>query len=119
MHTRTSDTETVVRNHLRAFLEQQGITAIVSDYDDEACFICEDRTYRGKGQIREFFESFIASLPAQATSRFALQSLRIEGDVAFITWNLRPEVPLGTDTFIVRGGRIVAQTFARQAATAA
>lgn len=111
-------TETVVRSHLQAFIEQKGIAAILSDYDDEACFLCEDKTYSGKREIRDFFEHFIAALPQQAINRFALRSLRVAGDVAYITWSVDPELPLGTDTFVVRQGKIVSQTFAMYAARA-
>jgi hypothetical protein len=107
-----SDTETTVRHHLEAFLEQQGLDAIVNDYADDACFLSEGRAYCGKPAIREFFEAFIASLPPQAIAEFTLRSLRVHSDVAYITWSAGPELPLGTDTFVVRKGRIVAQTFA-------
>ncbi len=104
-----------MRNHLQAFLEQKGFAAILSDYDDEACFLSEDKTYCGKREIQEFFEHFMAALPPQAISRFALRSLRVAGDVAYITWNVGEELPLGTDTFVVRQGKIVSQTFAMYA----
>lgn len=105
------DTETVVRAHLRAFVEQRGLDAILADYDEDARFHTEERAYRGKREIREFFTRFLASLPPGATKRFALRALVIDGDLAFITWAVAPEVPLGTDTFVVRRGRIVRQTF--------
>ena len=38
MNARTSDTETVIRNHLQAFVNRHGVAAILSDYDDNACF---------------------------------------------------------------------------------
>jgi ketosteroid isomerase-like protein len=110
------DIETVVRRHLQAFVEQQGLDAILNDYADDACFLSEGRAYCGKPAIREFFEAFIAALPPQAISQFTLRSLRVQGDVAYITWSAGPELPLGTDTFVVRMGRIVAQTFAMVAA---
>lgn len=113
-----TNTETVVRNHLRTFLDQKGIAAILTDYDDDARLLCEDRTYRGKHEIREFFEHFIASLPPQAINRFSLRSLRVEDNVAYITWSAGPELPLGTDTFVVRDGKIVSQTLAMYAAPA-
>jgi ketosteroid isomerase-like protein len=112
MNTRTTDTEGVVRRHLHVFLEQQGPDAIVSDYADEACFLSEGRAYRGKKEIRDFFEGFIAALPPQAIANFALRSLRVEGDVAYIVWSAGGELPFGTDTFVVRNGKIVTQTFA-------
>ncbi len=112
MNPETSDTETVVRHHLQAFVEQQGLDAILADYADDACFLSERRAYCGKSAVREFFDSFIAAFPPQAYGLFDLRSMRVEGDVAYITWSAGPEFPLGTDTFVVRHGRIVSQTFA-------
>lgn|SRR5512140_1789783 len=116
MDTRASITESVVRSHLQAFLEQRGVPAILADYDEDACVLAEDRTYRGRREIGAFFEGFIASLPPQGIGRFSLRSLRVEGDVAFITWNVGNEWPLGTDSFVVRDGKIVLQTYALHAA---
>ena len=58
------------------------------------------------------FDAFIAALPPLAIARFTLRTLRVQGEVAYITWSAGPELPLGTDTFVVRQGRITAQTFA-------
>ncbi len=118
MNTPSADTETVVRRHLQAFVEQKGLDAILSDYADDACFITESSVYRGKQGIRQFFEGFMASLPPNAVDAFALHALRTESDVAYITWSAGHDLPLGTDTFVVRGGRIVSQTFAAYRAPA-
>lgn len=115
MKTMSSITENVVRNHLRAFLDQAGIDAILEDYSEDATFLSEGRTYRGKSEIRGFFESFIAALPPQAIRQFLLRSLRCEDDVAHITWSAGSQLPLGTDTFVVHAGKIVSQTFAMYA----
>jgi ketosteroid isomerase-like protein len=112
MNAEAPATEIVVRNHLTAFLEQQGVPAIVGDYDEDARFITEATIYRGKQEIGRFFEDFLASLPAGAIARFTLRSLRVDGDVAYITWRVDGDIPLGTDTFVVRSGKIVTQTFA-------
>jgi len=112
MRTKPSDTEAVVQTHLEAFVQQMGVDAIVRDYHDDARFLSEARTYHGKREIRQFFEAFLASLPPKAIDRFALRTLRVEGDVAYITWSAGDDVPLGTDTFVVRDGKIVSQTFA-------
>jgi ketosteroid isomerase-like protein len=111
----TSVTETVVRHHLEALLQQKGVAAIVSDYDEEARFIVEDTIYRGKHRIHGFFENFIASLPADAIDRFTLRSLRVDRDLAYITWSVGGDIPLGTDTFVVDNGKIASQTFAMYA----
>jgi ketosteroid isomerase-like protein len=113
--TEPSVTETVVRNHLEAFLQQRGVAAIVADYADGARFLTEGRVYRGRPEIGEFFRGFIAALPAGAIERFTLRSMEVDQDIAYITWCVGSEIPLGTDTFVVGDGRIVSQTFAMHA----
>jgi hypothetical protein len=115
MKTETSVTETVVRGHLQTFLEQRGIAAIVADYDENARLYTEAKLYQGKPEIHGFFTDFIDSLPEGAIDHFALSSLRVDGNNAFITWSVGTDIPLGTDTFVVEGGRIVAQSFAMYA----
>ncbi len=107
-----ADAQSVVRNHLRAFLEQKGVDAILEDYHDDARFHTEQRVFRGKHEIREFVTGFLGSLPAGATQSFSLRAFRVDGDLAFIAWSVGREIPLGTDTFLVRDGRILTQTCA-------
>jgi ketosteroid isomerase-like protein len=118
MDAESTVTETVVRNHLQAFLEQQGVAAIVSDYHEDARFYSEAEIYCGKQEIRRFFSGFIASLPADAINRFSLRSLRVDRNIAYITWCVGSDIPLGTDTFVVDNGKIVSQTFAMYAVAA-
>jgi hypothetical protein len=112
MNTESSATETVVRNHLQAFLGQRGVAAIVDDYDDAARFYSEAKIYHGKREIGGFFVNFIDSLPSGAIDGFSLRSLRVDGKIAYITWSAGREIPLGTDTFVVENGKIASQTFA-------
>ncbi len=112
MNTQSSITETVVRNHLQAFLEQKGLAAILNDYDENARFISETKIYQGKQEIHGFFKNFIDSLPARAIDHFSMRSLHVAGDIAYITWSVGADIPMGTDTFVVGNGKIVSQTFA-------
>jgi hypothetical protein len=105
-------TENVVRKHLETFLEQKGIPAILADYDDAARLYSTDRVYEGHEEIRAFLAAFLRSLPDGAYDRFELGSLTVNGELAFITWSVGNDIPLGADTFIVRDGKIVAQTVA-------
>ena len=107
--------ETVVRNHLQAFLERRGVAAILEDYHEDARFIGESAVYHGKAEIGGFFTAFLAALPPRGIERFELRSMRVEGNVAYITWRIGDDVPLGTDTFVVRNGKIASQTFAMHA----
>jgi len=115
MNTESTVTETVVRTHLQAFLEQKGITAILNDYDENARVYSEATIYKGKEEIHGFFLDFIGSLPAGAIDHFSLRSLRVDGNIAYITWSAGRDIPLGTDTFVVDDGKIVSQTFAMYA----
>ena len=108
----TAVTEAVVQRHLQAFLQQQGVAAITSDYAEDARFLTEEQVYRGRPEIARFFETFIAALPPRAIERFTLRRLRVEADIAYLTWCVDDDIPLGTDTFVVDGGKIVSQTFA-------
>lgn len=116
MTTTAVETEAIVRRHLQAFIEQEGVDAIVADYADDACFLSDDRAYCGKPEIRKFFDAFIQALPPEAVSQFKLHTFLVKRDVAYITWSAGRQLPLGTDTFVVRQGRIVSQTFAMYAA---
>ncbi|HST64016.1 MAG TPA: nuclear transport factor 2 family protein [Mycobacteriales bacterium] len=115
MTVHTAGTESVVRHHLQAFLEQQGVAAIVSDYHEDARFLTEAGIHRGKQEIAGFFTAFLAALPVGALDRFTLRSLRVDGKVAYITWSVGADIPLGTDTFVVEHGKLVWQTFAMYA----
>ena len=115
MSPESSVTETIVRNHLQAFLEQKGIAAILNDYDEHARLFSEAKVYQGKQEIHGFFVDFIGSLPAGAYDIFSLRSLRADGNIVYITWSIGNDVPLGTDTFVVDNGKIVSQTFAMHA----
>ena len=108
----TQSTETVVRNHLDAFVTRKGVPAILADYDDDARLHTEVDVYRGKKEIEGFFVAFIGSLPADAIDKFSLRTLRTDGNLAYITWSAGEDIPLGTDTFVVRNGKIVSQTVA-------
>jgi len=62
---------------------------------------------------------FLEVLPLGGIDRFELRSLHVEGELAYITWNVGSDIPLGTDTFVVDDGKIVAQTFAMYVAPTA
>jgi ketosteroid isomerase-like protein len=118
MNADASVTETVVRNHLEAFLKQKGVAAIVADYEEDARFFTESLIYQGKQDISGFFVNFIASLPSGAIDQFTLRSLLVDRNIAYITWSVGSDIPLGTDTFVVTNGKIVSQTFAMHSAAA-
>ena len=105
-------TEAVIRAHLQAFVERRGVPALLADYRDDAFLCSAADVFRGKRAIGEFFTAFLAGLPAGAIERFELVDMQVHGEIGYITWRSGPDGPAGTDTFVVEGGRIVAQTVA-------
>ena len=71
-----------------------------------------DNTLHGLGPIRDFFATLLATLPADWMADFKMSRQDIDGEVAYIFWQAPPVFPLATDTFVVRNGKIMAQTFA-------
>jgi len=43
---------------------------------------------------------------------FKITKMEIDGDVAYLTWEANPWFPFGTDTFVIKDGKINYQTFA-------
>src|SRR3954452_12174610 len=115
LNTKSSVTETVVRNHLQAFLEQKGLAAILNDYDENARFFSEVKIYQGEKAIYAFFMDFIGSLPAGGVDHFSLRSERFDGNIASTTGSSGSDIAMGPDTLVVNNGKIVSQTFAMYA----
>jgi ketosteroid isomerase-like protein len=106
---------TLLAHHLRAFADND-LDAILSDYTDESVLITADATYTGRKQIRGFFAGLIPHFPKEKT-RFDLDKMIVDEAVVFIVWHASTptlNVPLGTDTFVVKDGKIHRQTFAGQ-----
>jgi len=108
------DTQAVLDHHLKGF--SAGDTDMVlEDYTDDSVVITADGTFRGRDALRPVFANFFSTLFAPGTYDFTMDHMEVVGDVAFITWQAKcgeADVRLGSDTFVVRDGKIVAQTFA-------
>jgi hypothetical protein len=103
-------TEATLTHHLQAFGE--GIEAIMADYTRESVLFTPDGPLQGLEPIRGFFDGFLRTSPPELLRAIALVRQDIHGDVAYIIWKAEPYIPLATDTFVVRDGKIVAQSFA-------
>ena len=101
-----------LQHHLKA-LAAQDIEAIVSDYTDESVLITPDTTIRGTSELRDFFTAGLKAMPGFGDA-VALSRQEIEGDIAYIVWTAPGFMTFGTDTFLVRDGKIAVQTFAGQ-----
>ena len=106
-------TQDVVARHLDYF-SKGDITGILSDYTPETVFFTPNGPLRGVKAIRPFFEAMVAEF-AKPGASFSMKQQYVDGEHAYILWSAETAdnvYELGTDTFIVRGGKIVAQSFA-------
>ena len=108
-----ASTKDVVDRHLESFgrLDLEGI---LSDYAPGAVLFTAKGPLRGTDAMRPFFQAMVEEF-ARPGSAFRLQQLFAEGDYAYMLWTGETAdnvYELGTDTFVVRDGKIVVQSFA-------
>ena len=102
----------VVEQHLKCFREGD-LKGILSDYAPGAVFFTPDGALRGIDEIRPLFQAMIAEFQKPGAA-FNMKQQFVEGDYAYILWTAETAdnlYELGTDTFVVRDGKIVAQSF--------
>ena len=112
-------TQDVLNHHLQSF-SSGNVDEVMMDYTNDSVFISPDGRLTGLDEIRAAFEGFFSGLFRPDTYQFKMDAMEVEGDVAFIAWhssNDGAEVPLGTDTFLIKDGKIVIQTFAAKIET--
>jgi|1186.fasta_scaffold478455_2 hypothetical protein len=108
-------TQDVLEHHLKALLAGD-VEEIMADYDDSSVLATQQATLRGLAALREFFVAAVNELLPPG-SELELTTQVVEGEHAYIVWHgesAKYRLPFGTDTFVVRGGKIVFQSFAGQ-----
>jgi ketosteroid isomerase-like protein len=108
-----ASTKDVLEHHLQCF-GQGDLDGILSDYAVDAVFFTPDGPLNGTAAIKPFFVALFAEFGKPGSSS-AMKIQSIEGDYAYILWSAETAdnvYEVGTDTFVVRNGKIVAQSFA-------
>jgi ketosteroid isomerase-like protein len=106
-------TTQVIDNHLKCFNDSD-LDGILADYAPGAVLFTPEATLRGTDAIRGLFVTMLEEFGKPGT-RFKLGRREVDGDHAFILWMAETSdkvYELGTDTFFVRNGKIVVQSFA-------
>lgn len=107
-----ASTRDVVDRHLKCFFAGD-LNGVLSDYAAGAVFFTPAGPLRGAAEIRPLFEAMIAEF-RKPGARFDLKQKFIEAGSAYILWEAESAdqvYELGTDTFVVQDGKIVAQSF--------
>ena len=106
-------TREIVDHHWKTFRDND-LEGTLADYTDESVLITPNRIYKGMKEIRENFVSAFDVFPKNATTMQLNKSV-VQRDVGYILWEANgPKVKLsfGTDTFVIKNGKIVSQTYA-------
>lgn len=108
------DTKGVLDHHLAAF-SAGSADEVLMDFTDDSVLITPDAVIKGRDGIHAAYSTMFSGLFKPGTYDFTMDAVHVSGDVAYIAWRTScatAELALGTDTFVVRNGKIVAQTFA-------
>jgi len=108
-----ASTKDLLDNHLKCFGEGD-LKGLLSDYAPGAVLFIPDGPLRGIKAITPFFQAFFAEF-GKPGAAFSLKQQFVDGDYAYILWSAETAdnvYEVGTDTFVVRDGKIVAQSFA-------
>jgi hypothetical protein len=111
----SKDSENVLLRHLHSF-GNNDLEALMSDYTEQSVLITHEQTYKGIREIKAFFTELMNHFPKEH-SNFKLDKLVVSDELVFIVWQATTpslEVPLATDTFLIKRGKIYQQTFAGQ-----
>lgn len=104
----------VLNHHLEAF-SAGDVDAVMQDYTEQSVLIVPEATLKGLDAIRAAFTDFFGGLFKPGTYQFTMGRVEVIDDVAYIVWhssNQGADVLLGTDTLVLREGKIAIQTFA-------
>lgn len=105
-------TKKVLDHHWETFVNND-LEGVMEDYTEESVLITPDATYRGLNAIRENFVNAFEAFPSER-STLKLNKSVVEKDVGYILWQASTEnfeLRFATDTFIIRDGRIIRQTY--------
>ncbi len=106
-------TNDVLDQHLKCFYENN-LDGVLADYSSDAVFFIPGGSLKGPDAIKPFFKALLSEF-AKPGASFSLREQWIEGDYGYILWSAETadnSYEAATDTFVVRNGKIVAQSFA-------
>jgi len=106
-------TSDVLDRHLKSFAEYD-VDGVLADYSSDAVLFVPTGPLKGRDAIKPLFQALVSEF-AKPGSSFTMQQRSIEGDHAYIVWAAETadnSYEFATDTFVVRNGKIIAQSFA-------
>lgn len=103
----------VLDHHLKCF-GGCDLAGIMADYAPNAVLFLPDGPRKGTKAINDAFAGFFAEFGKPGTT-FEMKHQSVEGDCAYLLWTAETAdnvYEMATDMFVIRDGKIVAQSFA-------
>jgi len=115
MQTPQITVEAIVQHHLEAF-GNNNIDEIMKDYDQQSEVWGPDGAMIGLDAISAFYSYVFTLLPKENT-HFEIKQRIVKREKAYIVWKADSaiiEIPIGTDSFEIKAGKILWQSLAAQ-----
>jgi len=93
------------------------VDEVLKDYTEQSVLFTQEGPLKGPKAMRPAFQRLVTELMPPGGTQFEMKQMTIEGEIVYIAWSSSSkfsDIPLGTDTFVIRNGKIVAQTFTAQ-----
>lgn len=107
-------TKEVLDHHLSAFMEAD-VDEVLKGFSEESEILTPQGPVKGLSAIRSFLEEIFKIVPKGSTLELKQEIIR--DNMAYIVWSgesVFVSIPLGTDTFMIEGDKILYQTLAAQ-----
>jgi len=102
----TEQTKAVYDHHMEA-LAAGDVDGVLDDYTEDSVFVSNaGGVLKGLDALRGVFE-----MAAGAMGDLEILAEHVDGEIAYVAWK-SGAIPFGTDTLVVRDGKIAAQTVA-------
>lgn len=115
MTTSSAETEAILGHHLQSFVATD-LDGIMSDYAESSVLISAEKTFKGVAEIRTFFEGMFPAVTPEFLAAFNMVKQEVVGDVAYINFTVPGFITLGSDTLVIKDGKIAVQAFTAQPA---
>lgn len=100
----------VLMHHVNALATKQ-IDEVLKDYTEDSVIMVPERSYRGLAELRTYFQVAVDTAPMEMFQNLVVNRQDIQGEVFYVVWKSQPFFKAASDTFIIRDGKILVQTF--------
>ena len=102
-------TKAVLDHHLKALMARN-LNDIVSDYTSASVIFTQQGVFKGTDMARAFFTEALKILSPEVMPTFKIDKAEYDGEFVYAVWSAGQTIPMASDTFCVRDGKIVLQT---------